>query len=125
MLHAVTPTLYMMLGAFAVKTKWRDSTDCYKLIIRKMALTHAGILLVLISTGLGKDCHQLSPVASRNGSQGMPGHPPKYGLVVPHSSSTQIIIDWLRFLAIAVFISVTVTIMLNADINVSLDFTVV
>jgi len=27
-----------------------------------------------------------SPVASRNGSQRMPGHPPKYGLVVPHSS---------------------------------------
>ena len=38
--------------------------------------------------------------------------------------STQIIIDWFRFLASAVFISVTVTIMLNADINVSLDFTV-
>jgi len=63
-------------------------------------------------------------VASRNGSQGIPGHPQKYGLVVPHSSSTQMIIDWLRFLATAVFISVTVTIMLNADLNVSLDFTV-
>jgi len=36
----------------------------------------------------------------------------------------QIIIDWLRFLATAVFISVTVAIVLHADINVSLDLTV-
>ena len=105
------------------------------------------------------------PVASRNGSQGMPGHPPKiwfcwttlqspfdhfrtciwnvfYDIyvnccrrrrqwILTGLSNTfgkvlmlQIIIDWLRFLATAVFISVTVTIMLNADINVSLDFTV-
>ena len=69
-------------------------------------------------------------VASRNRSQRMPWHPPQIGywqgcriLLEKFWCSTQIIIDWLRFLATAVFISVTVTIMLNADINVSLDFT--
>jgi len=57
-------------------------------------------------------------------------HPPKTRILTGLSNTfgkvlmLQIIIDWLRFLATAVFISATVTIMLDADINVSLDFTV-
>ena len=59
-------------------------------------------------------------------ARGCPGIPPENGywqgcriLLEKCWCSTQIIIDWRRFLATAVFISVTVTIMLNDDINVS------
>jgi len=69
-------------------------------------------------------------VASRNGSQGMPGHPPKNRILTGLSNTFGKVLMFnadnnkLRFLATAIFISVTVTIMLNADINLSLDFTV-